>query len=343
MKKLFLILPLLCLSIAAYAAYTVRLKLPSDLDGAMLYLYTGTYKEGKSPIDSLTVVDSTAVFTGEIPYATTAVVRADGSNVATLFLENDTVDIEVTREIIPGGVATYWKPLSGKLNSARRVMWEKLREIREKYAAAPNDSVKEILKQEYSAVYLKALEDNADNVFGAELAIDLKRGRDYFEAHPALMQLDNVKEYLARQEEAEKISPGKPFRDFTVTYNGTTHRLSDVVGKGDYVLLDFWAAWCAPCIRPMAHLKELHEKYGKRNFRILGVPINDDPENTLYAVEELSLPWEIWPGKDNVEAYKAYMIEGIPHAVLFTPDGTILLNKPSTAALDAKLFEIFGK
>ncbi len=336
MKKRFIVLPLLCLSIAIYAAYTVRLSLPSDLDGAMLYLYTGT----KNLIDSLTAVDSSAVFTGDIPFATTATVRADNSTVATFFLENDTVDISVTKEIIPGGVVTYWTANSGILNIAKKEFWQKIKAIREEYAEAPG-SLKNQLKEKFTETYTKALEDNIDNVFGAELAIGLKRGREYFEANPSLLELDNVKEYLAKIEETEKIAPGKPFRDFRVTYNGQTHHLSDVVGKGDYVLLDFWAAWCDPCIRSMEHLKELYAKYRERNFRILGVPINDDPENTIYMQEKLALPWENWPGKNNEEAYYAYMIESIPHTVLFAPDGTILLNKPKAEELDAKLKEIF--
>jgi thiol-disulfide isomerase/thioredoxin len=113
------------------------------------------------------------------------------------------------------------------------------------------------------------------------------------------------------------------FTDFTVTTSdGKTVKLSDYVGKDDYVLVDFWASWCGPCMREMPGLKEIYGKYNGKGLQIVGVAVWDAPDDTRKAVEAQQLPWTII---DNAQCIPTdlYGIMGIPHIIMFAPDGTI--------------------
>lgn len=113
------------------------------------------------------------------------------------------------------------------------------------------------------------------------------------------------------------------FKDFAVTYEGKTQKLSDFVGKGKYVLVDFWASWCPPCRAEIPNLVNVHNKYKGDNFTVLGVALNDKPENSKKIMKSLGITYPQILNAGSDVAY-LYNIEGIPEIMLFGPDGTIL-------------------
>ena len=113
------------------------------------------------------------------------------------------------------------------------------------------------------------------------------------------------------------------FKDFAVTYEGKTQKLSDFVGKGKYVLVDFWASWCPPCRAEIPNLVNVHNKYKSDKFTVLGVALNDKPENSKKIMKDLGITYPQILNAGNDVAY-LYNIKGIPEIMLFGPDGTIL-------------------
>ncbi len=140
---------------------------------------------------------------------------------------------------------------------------------------------------------------------------------------PKLQETPELSHVKLRIERAEPTMEGKKFRDFEATYEGKTKRLSDYVGKGQYVLVDFWASWCGPCRREIPNLKKIYEQYKGDKFTVLGVATWDEPANTLKAIEEDGVTY---PQMLNAQkaGSDAYAIDGIPEIILFGPDGTIL-------------------
>ena len=87
--------------------------------------------------------------------------------------------------------------------------------------------------------------------------------------------------------------------------------------------MDFWASWCGPCIREIPNIKAVYEKYAGDQFDILSVAVWDDPEETVKAANSLELKWNQIINTQQT-ATDIYGIDGIPHIILFGPDGTII-------------------
>ncbi|MFV0330169.1 MAG: TlpA family protein disulfide reductase [Dysgonomonas sp.] len=122
----------------------------------------------------------------------------------------------------------------------------------------------------------------------------------------------------------KKTDVGQEFIDFTIEQpDGTKVSLSDYVGKGKYVLVDFWASWCGPCRGEIPNLRELYKKYKGDKFEIVGVAVIDEIKDTQKAIEEDKVEWpQILDSKE--VPMRIYGIRSIPHIMLIGPDGTIL-------------------
>ena len=180
---------------------------------------------------------------------------------------------------------------------------------RETIAANPNDSLALIALQDVAA-YMAPEEI---------LGIVEKMDSLWCNSEPVASLAADARATLA-------TAPGKMFVDFAVVEDpekADTVRLSDFVGKGKYILADFWASWCGPCKREIPNLKAVYEKYKGDDFDVLSIAVWDAAEATKAAAKEHGVVWSQIINTDRV-ATSAYGIKGIPHIILFAPDGTIV-------------------
>jgi thiol-disulfide isomerase/thioredoxin len=140
-----------------------------------------------------------------------------------------------------------------------------------------------------------------------------------------------------------RTSAGNIYTDIvSLQSDSTALALSELVGKTDYVLVDFWASWCGPCRRLMPALKELYESYhpfGK--LEILGVSCDKDEAAWLKAIEEDELPW-LHIRDQRTEPYNPcdkYGISAIPTTILINKEGVIVGRNLNEAEIEAVLAE----
>ena len=134
---------------------------------------------------------------------------------------------------------------------------------------------------------------------------------------------ESITKMVERLRRVEATQAGAQFVDFEgVDDANKAVRLSDYVGKGHYVLVDFWASWCGPCRREIAHLKKVRDTYTDKGLVILGAVVWDEMEDHLKAMKELEITWpQIF---NKAEATELYGIAGIPQIILFDPAGKIV-------------------
>ena len=124
--------------------------------------------------------------------------------------------------------------------------------------------------------------------------------------------------------------------------DGKEVALSDYAGKGKIVLVDFWASWCAPCIRTLPGLVSTYQKYKNKGFEIVGISLDNNQQNWANATAKYQITW---PQLSNLEGWsdpaaQAYGINSIPATLLLDGDGTIIGKNLNEAELEQKLSEL---
>lgn len=208
------------------------------------------------------------------------------------------------------------------------------------------------LQGEWFNMMKQAVRENPDNLIPAlfmnyigqvceydELRELLSPDKAYY-AHPLSA--------AARQQlaDCEIKAPGKPFTDFTMNdINDRPRKLSDWCGKGNYVLVVFWASWWESSIYELDAIQELYKEYRSKGFQVVGVSLDVDKDYWRCTVNERHLRWPHlcdllgWES----EAIKSWGIHSIPTSVLVGPDGRIAAINLTGDKIADKLEEVYNE
>ncbi len=147
---------------------------------------------------------------------------------------------------------------------------------------------------------------------------------------PNLVQ--KVKDEMGRLDRIGTRAPDVAVNDLA----GATFRLDECRGK--YVLVDFWATWCAPCVVELPRLQSAYAKYKGKGFEIVAVSLDEAKSAVTDFVKARKLPWrQVHNGTSNGDLVEAFGVRTIPATFLIDPKGTIIRLELRGPALDKAL------
>lgn len=141
----------------------------------------------------------------------------------------------------------------------------------------------------------------------------------------------------------QSIDVGSAYVDITLpNTQGKNISLSDVVTKSGnkYVLLDFWASWCGPCIREMPHLRDAYKEFHEKGFEIYAASLDSDSEAWKQAIENNGMVWiNTFANASSPRGYE--WVNSIPTNLLIDcSTGKVVAKNLRGEAVAAKLHEL---
>ncbi len=171
-----------------------------------------------------------------------------------------------------------------------------------------------------SEVLLKMLRRKSQQEDSKNEAVELARELVELDAHEFY-----VTQGLGFLHEFESLNIGQKAPDFqSQSISGDDISLDSL--EGQFVILEFWATWCGPCLPEIPHLKDLYEKYKNSGFAIVGISLDRDKETLMNFIDEREMEWSQiyiengWEG----ELPRLFNVSGIPRMYLLDPEGNIV-------------------
>lgn len=248
------------------------------------------------------------------PMAGSMVWTADPHIGFAFYLEPGIVSIQLSKQT---GATISGTPLNDAYaayeKECKEFPYQKMDSLTEAYMQKYNDTpLFGMLYTRHSAVSFRADKDEAERLW----AIGGEKGQKMKYAKSAYERICH-----------NDIVNGEPLRDVvipnaTVDGEGQAVKLSDYIGKGKWVFLDFWASWCGGCRQAIPLVKEAYEKLKNENIQFISIAEWDRRDAALKAMQEENMPW-LQLIDEKGACGDTYMFNTIPRFMLFAPDGTL--------------------
>ena len=193
--------------------------------------------------------------------------------------------------------------------------------------------------------YEQTILDNKDSYWGPLMMITLM---SYFTDDNKVWYeqfSSEAKESYYGQKVFEELYPagnlGTQVPEFNVKESdGTEIPFSELRQDKKYILIDFWASWCNPCLKEIPHLKDLYDKYASKGFEIVSISIDEREDDWIKKSEEVQLPWPSYLDRNNIA--ELYQVRVIPTTYLVDENGVLVAENPLGENLESKLAELFA-
>lgn len=341
--KRFLYIPAAALALAS-CGNNSELTIKGKTDGETENIYV-VANGGKDTLAVVPVVNG--AFTATVPVEEPGFlyIREENGALGAVVAEPGKVQYEMADK--------QFKATGTKLNDIYEKYREDSRALYDDYRNAADDAAKEKAAEKINDLDMDFLEDNFSNWLGVYALTQFQYDMTPEEIFEAIDNLDpkfadnkDVVKIKGRAQTMMKASVGNPYMDIKLpSPKGNEISLSETVAANKYVLLDFWASWCGPCMGEVPYLVKDYAEYHPKGFEIFGVSLDRTAEPWVKAIEDNKMDWihvsdlKYWDCAPAGE----YGVYSIPANFLIDSNGTIIARNLRGEALGAKLAELLGQ
>lgn len=204
-----------------------------------------------------------------------------------------------------------------------------------KYGDKPSEAQKREMKKlineenkHLTEIYYKVAEKHIDNEFGFFITTIFED----FSDDQRMALIKKMPQAFQDRELIKEIvkaisTTGKKFPEYTIRdINGNFISLTNEIKKHDLTIIDFWASWCAPCMREMPNMVQLYELYKDKGLGIIGVSLDKDEESWKTAVADFNANWT---QVSELNGWDCKLVRdlgftAIPHTIIVDGEGTII-------------------
>lgn len=315
--------------------FNISGKTRPDLNGrTALLLFMNTEESGAIRVETSRIEDGKFSFNGQIKITDMFDAQQIASNTFTVSIDhyssNDIIEYCINGYLEEGNINIV-------LDSVSHISGTPQNDIFEVYH--------EISRKPFSKSYVNFIKENIDNHFGIrafrsvyqqlsdyDVNDILSIANDDFKNNEDVTICLDGREILKSIEKESKQRveiKGTKCPDFgMITSDGKEVRLYDYIGKSKYLVIDFWASWCGPCIASMPYMKTVTDMYKDKGVSIIGISLDegDHKQAWLKAVKKIDMPWEQLSDLKGYhsELAKSFAVSDVPYTVLLDDKGTIL-------------------
>lgn len=116
----------------------------------------------------------------------------------------------------------------------------------------------------------------------------------------------------------------RPVPAFTVKTLEGKEVSFESLASGKPVLVDFWATWCAPCVKAMPELQRLHQRHASKGFSVVGISIDEEHDKARKFTEKKKLGYPVYLDATATPAWSTFHVRSIPAVFLVDSQGRIV-------------------
>lgn len=147
------------------------------------------------------------------------------------------------------------------------------------------------------------------------------------QAGPIFKKVSGISIIIEHFRKESLVSIGNPYINFSLPdTSGVNYSIDQFIKEKKWVLLDFWASWCAPCREDFPYILKAYDQFKDKGLEIIGISLDTQRNTWVKGIKRYKLPWlqlSDLKGWDSMAAQE-YAIYAIPYTILINPEGKIV-------------------